>query len=129
MYGLCSDQLLVISVCFEADSFLGQLIDALDESGARQETYVLMISDHGEDCTEHRQNGKNNMYDSGSRVVMMLSGPGITAGQVLHTLTSLNDIFPTIIDMAGLAIPEGLAGSSLLPRKNASNSLLQPCMI
>lgn len=48
------------SMCFEADSFLGQMIDALDDSGARQSTFVLMISDHGEDATEHRQCGKNN---------------------------------------------------------------------
>ena len=46
------------SMCYEADTLLGQLIDALDESGARQQTYILMISDHGEDCTEHRQTGK-----------------------------------------------------------------------
>jgi hypothetical protein len=71
------------SMCYEADSLLGQLIDALDASGARQSTYVLMVSDHGEDCTEHRQTGKNNMYDSGSRVALMLSGPGIAPGQVL----------------------------------------------
>ena len=49
------------SMCYEADSLLGQLIDALDESGARQDTYVMMVSDHGEDCSEHRQNGKNNV--------------------------------------------------------------------
>eukprot|EP01043_Picozoa_sp_COSAG02_P015895 COSAG02_NODE_687_length_18478_cov_23.093476_15_plen_106_part_00 len=48
------------SMCYEADSFLGQIIDALDDSGARQSTFVLMISDHGEDATEHRQCGKNN---------------------------------------------------------------------
>lgn len=135
-------------MCFEADNLLGQIIDALDATGARSETYVLMISDHGEDNTEHRQCGKNNMYDSASRVAMLLSGPGITPGQIIPNLASLNDIFPTIlgkasatclhllacttgadrvraqpcnaavphhVDMASLQIPDGLAGSSLLP--------------
>lgn len=41
-------------MCVEADSFLGQIIDALDNTGARDNTYILMISDHGEDNTEHR---------------------------------------------------------------------------
>jgi len=41
-----------------------------------------MISDHGEDNIEHRQTGKNNMYDSASRVAMILSGPGIKPQQV-----------------------------------------------
>jgi membrane-anchored protein YejM (alkaline phosphatase superfamily) len=45
----------------QADSFLGLILDALDGSGARPQTYVMMVSDHGEDCAEHRQNGKNNM--------------------------------------------------------------------
>ena len=79
-----------------------------------------MISDHGEDATEHRQCGKNNMYDSGSRVALMLSGPGIAPGQVLGVdkIASLNDVFPTVMDMANLPIPDGLAGSSLLPLVN-----------
>ena len=51
------------SMCVEADSLLGKVIDALDSSGAgvRQRSYVMMISDHGEDNIEHRVTGKNNM--------------------------------------------------------------------
>ena len=108
------------SMCFEADDLLGQIINALDNTGARKETFVIMISDHGEDATEHRQCGKNNMYDSASRVAMIISGPGITPGQQIISLASLNDVFPTVLDMAGLAIPSGLAGSSLLPLANGA---------
>ena len=46
------------SMCFEADSLLGKVIDALDKAGGgavRQNSYVLMISDHGEDNIEHRK--------------------------------------------------------------------------
>eukprot|EP00912_Choanoflagellata_sp_UC4_P000515 UC4_evm3s321 len=49
------------SMCFESDSLLGKVIDSLDASGAREKTYIMMVSDHGEDNTEHRQTGKNNM--------------------------------------------------------------------
>ena len=54
------------------------------------------------------------MYDSGSRVALMLSGPGILPGQVLGVdkIASLNDVYPTVIDMAGLTIPNGLAGET-----------------
>ncbi len=103
------------SMCFESDDMLGQIIDALDDSGAADRTYVVMISDHGEDNFEHRQVGKNNMYDSASRVAMLLRGPGIAPGQVISNLTSLNDVYPTIVNMAGIAAnPDNLAGSSLL---------------
>ena len=93
------------SMCFEADDLLGQIIDALDNTGARKETFVIMISDHGEDATEHRQCGKNNMYDSASRVAMIITGPGITPGQQITSLASLNDVFPTVLDMAGRKPP------------------------
>ena len=55
------------------------------------------------------------MYDSGSRVAMMLSGPGVAPGQVINDLTSLNDVFPTCADAAAF-----LAGSRLLPIGSSS---------
>jgi len=53
--------------------------------------------------------GRNNMYDSGSRVAMMLSGPGVAPGQVINDLTSLNDVFPTCA-----ATPAVLSGPSVV---------------
>ena len=79
------------SMCYESDTLLGEVLNALDDSGSAANTYVMMVSDHGEDCVEHRQLGKNNMYDSASRVACILAGPGIKAGQSLPTLASLND--------------------------------------
>ena len=82
---------------YESDMLLGEVLDALDDSGSAANTYVMMVSDHGENCVEHRQLGKNNMYDSASRVACILAGPGIKAGQSLPTLASLNDVFPTVL--------------------------------
>ena len=45
----------------------------------------------------------------------IISGPGIAPGQQIRKFASLNDVFPTVLDMAGVEIPGGLAGSSLLP--------------
>ena len=92
-----------LSMCYEADSLLGEIIDALDASGARSSAYIIMISDHGEDNTEHRQTGKNNMYDSASRVAMILSGPSIKPGQLKSELASLNDIFPTVYTLRSVS--------------------------
>ena len=102
-------------MCTEADALLGRLLNALGE--AKEDTFVVFVSDHGEDNTEHRQQGKNNMYDSGSRVATMLAGPGVAPAQVFGpeaVLASLNDVFPTVLDMASQPLPAGLAGSSLL---------------
>jgi hypothetical protein len=116
------------SMCNEADALLGRVLDALDNSGpgVRENTFVLMVSDHGENNIEHRLAGKNNMYDSASRVAMLLSGPGIQAGQVVsETFASLNDVYPTVLDMGGVAADERKgrgkrAGSSLLPLVNGT---------
>lgn len=111
------------SMCYESDTMLGEIINALDQSGARDNTYVIMISDHGEDNIEHRQTGKNNMYDSASRVAMVLSGPGVATNQVIRSLTSLNDVYPTILDMARITdVPSNLAGGSLLQLVNTMDS-------
>jgi arylsulfatase A-like enzyme len=54
---------IYLSMCTEADELLGRVLNALAaKGGSPQNTYVVMVSDHGEDNTEHRQNGKNNMY-------------------------------------------------------------------
>ena len=103
------------SMCYEADTLLGAVINALDASGARDNTFVMMVSDHGENNYEHRQLGKNNFYDSASRLAMVLSGPGVAPHQVVPALASLNDVYPTVLDMAGVTrLPSNLAGSSLL---------------
>ena len=106
-----------LSMITEADELLGRVIDALDGApgSPRARTFVIMISDHGEDAAEHRQSGKNNMYDSASRVPMIVSGPGIAKGSAPVTaLASLNDVYPTLMAMARIPEPEGLAGYSVL---------------
>ena len=102
------------SMCYESDNLLGQILTALDQNTDRDSTYVMMVSDHGEDALEHRMIGKNNVYDSGSRVAMLLSGPKVTPGQQVTSLTSLNDVYPTVLDMAGISdLPSNLPGSTL----------------
>lgn len=62
------------------------------------------------------QVNKNSMLEASARVPFILSGPGIAAGQRSTELASLHDIFPTVLDMAGVPITDAdLAGESLLP--------------
>ena len=61
--------------------------------------------------------GKNTMYEAAARVPMILTGPGITPGTLVPALASLFDVYPTVLDLMGLAskTPDDLAGSSVLP--------------
>eukprot|EP01102_Stenamoeba_stenopodia_P007230 TRINITY_DN2011_c0_g6_i1.p1 TRINITY_DN2011_c0_g6~~TRINITY_DN2011_c0_g6_i1.p1 ORF type:complete len:825 (-),score=170.43 TRINITY_DN2011_c0_g6_i1:84-2489(-) len=100
----------------EADALLGLTLNALEEYGFMNSTYIIYTSDHGEMNMEHRQWLKNAMYEGSTRVPLLLSGPNIPAGKVVKNFTSLLDIFPTVMDLAGMAYPPtGLEGYSLLP--------------
>ena len=66
--------------------------------------------------TEHRMTGKNTMYEPAARVPMVLTGPGIAPRQI-RTVTSLFDVYPTVMDLMGLSalIPSDVAGGSIVP--------------
>ncbi|MDF3129730.1 sulfatase [Kiritimatiellaeota bacterium B1221] len=93
------------------DVALGQILDELDESGLREETLVIVTTDHGVAFPAM----KNNLTDHGTGVLFMVSGPGIPQGKVTDALTSQLDVFPTICEFTGITPPEWLEGKSLFP--------------
>jgi arylsulfatase K len=99
----------------ELDAMAGEVVRAVDELGLRDNTYFIFTSDHGEMNMEHRQFLKNALYEGSARVPLIIAGPGIKKGAVIDDLVSLIDIYPTLMDMAGLKHPMGLEGSSLMP--------------
>ncbi len=95
-----------------ADRSAGIVLDALKESGAYDDTVVLMTTDHG--LAWPRM--KCTLYDTGIGVALILRVPGMKrAGQQTDRLVSQVDLFPTICDLLGLEKPAGLQGVSLLP--------------
>lgn len=103
------------AMCAEVDAMIGELLDTLDALGLAENTYFIFISDHGENNMEHRQWYKMNLYESAARVPLVVAGPGVRRGAVLNNVTSLVDLYPTLMEMAGVAAPTGLDGESLLP--------------
>ncbi len=107
------------------DKMVGKVVGKLDELGLRENTLVIWTSDNG---TYDRitspfrgrdfQGGKGSTKDSGTWVGFIASWPGtIPAGMVSDSLVDLADVFPTLTDAAGVAIPEDLQvdGVSLMP--------------
>ena len=99
----------------ETDAMLGQVLDTLEATGQLDDTYVIFASDHGEMNMEHRQTLKNALYEASARVPLIVAGPGLQQGVISNDLVSLIDLFPTLMDMAGLDHPQGIDGVSLLP--------------
>eukprot|EP00947_MAST-08B_sp_MAST-8B-sp1_P002476 g2476.t1 len=100
----------------EVDAWMGMLLDALEARPDADRWFVIYLSDHGESAMEHRQTGKNSMYEASVRVPLMVAGPGIRRGvTVTDTLVSLLDVFPTLCDLGGVRKPDYLSGFSLAP--------------
>ena len=99
----------------EADAMLGAVLDAVDSAGLADNTYFVFLSDHGEMNMEHNMVYKSLFYEPSLRVPMMVRGPGIGAGRRITAPVSLVDVYPTVMELAGLAPDREFEGQSLVP--------------
>jgi len=99
------------------DDQLGRLLRALDESGQRNNTIVLFMSDHGEMLGDHGLFWKGPFFYEGMvRVPLIISCPGKFAqGLRREELVELVDLAPTLLEAVGLPVPGRMQGRSLLP--------------
>ena len=99
------------------DEKIGRLIDALEETGQRDNTIIIHTSDHGEMNGEHGMWRKSNMYEASARVPLQIVWPGqIPGGLRVPQNVSLVDLVATILDMSGASKEIApLDGDSLLP--------------
>ena len=89
------------------DHQLGLVMDALERSGRVDNTYLVLLADHGELLFDHGFSGKGERhYDACLRVPLMVSGPGLEQGTVRDEIVQLEDLFPTVLEMAGLPPPQ-----------------------
>lgn len=97
------------------DEQIGKILDALEASGQKEDTYVIFSADHGLSVGQHGLLGKQNMYDHSIRVPMMILGPDIPGNKAVTTDVYVQDIMPTVLEMAGVQKPEFVDFQSLLP--------------
>jgi len=76
------------------DETVGTTMEALRESGKLDNTIVIYTSDHS--WVYHR--AKASVYDAGTHVPLIISGPGVVKNKVVKDVVSLIDIMPTIIE-------------------------------
>lgn len=98
------------------DAQVGMLMQALQELELKQNTIVVLWSDHGYKLGEYGSWGKNTAYEVDARVPLIVRAPGVgTIGQISHSLVELVDLYPTLCELAGLPAPVGLEGTSFVP--------------
>ncbi|XP_020864467.1 arylsulfatase K [Phascolarctos cinereus] len=105
------------AMCAETDAMLGEIILTLYQLNLLQKTIVIFTSDHGELAMDHRQFYKMSMYEASSHVPLLMMGPSIKANLQVPDMVSLVDIYPTLLDIAGVPLPlhQNLSGYSLIP--------------
>ena len=96
------------------DAQVGRVLAALDRNGYRENTVVVLWSDHGWHIGEKAITGKNTLWDDGTRVPLIFAGPGVKAGQTCSQPAELLDIYPTLADLCGENDATGLEGHSLI---------------
>jgi arylsulfatase A-like enzyme len=91
------------------DAGIGRVLDRIDALGLTSSTLVIFMSDNGMNCGHHGIWGKGNgtrpqnMYDTSVKVPALFAQPGRIATAVRDELVSGYDVFPTLLDYAGLA--------------------------
>ncbi|MEM7144640.1 MAG: sulfatase [Verrucomicrobiota bacterium] len=111
------------------DSQIGRVLKALKDNKLDKNTIVVLWSDHGWHLGEKEITGKNTLWDDGTRVPLVFAGPGVTPGQVCTQPAELLDIYPTLLELAGLPPNKKLEGQSLIPQlEDAATKRKQPAI-
>ena len=92
------------------DGHLGRLLDSVDLAN----TIVIFSSDHGLAVGSHGLFGKQSVYEHSMKAPLILAGPGVPKGRS-DAFVYLHDIYPSVVDLLGGTIPDGLDGKSFVP--------------
>lgn len=94
------------------DAQIGRLLDELDALGIRDDTIVVLWSDHGYKLGDFGSWAKHTNFELDTRVPLIVSAPGLARGERCGALVELVDLHPTLSELAGLPIHPGAEGES-----------------
>ena len=99
------------------DAQIGLVLDALDRNDRWKDTVVVLVGDNGFHLGEH--GGllrKDTLFEEALRVPLIVAAPGLPhPGAVVRAPVELLDVYPTVVELAGLASASDLDGRSLVP--------------
>jgi arylsulfatase A-like enzyme len=102
----------------KVDAEMMKVLEALQATGQVENTVIIFISDHGEGMAAHHWNQKCILYNEVANIPCLVSFKGTTPGgrvNSTHLISPAMDIYPTVLDLAGVSVPEDLDGWSLEP--------------
>lgn len=104
------------------DEGLGRIRDALLSLGIERRTIVVYTSDHGSHFKTRNDEYKRSCHDASIRVPFVFDGPGFRGGGRVSRPVSTVDLVPTLLDAAGIEVPDSIEGRSLLAVDDESDA-------
>lgn len=98
------------ALCSFLDDNVGKIVSTLNQTGLFDNTHVVYTSDHGDNVGARGLWGKSTLYQETVKVPMIIAGPRLPAGVTCDTPVDLIDMYPTILDVAGLRWKDEMAG-------------------
>lgn len=97
------------------DDKVGEIIEMLKKKGLYDNTIIVYAADNGLAIGSHGLIGKQDLYEHSIKVPLIISGTGIPKEKVSDALVYLYDLFPTLCDLSGLPVQNGIDGKSIAP--------------
>ena len=99
-----------------ADRQIGRLVDQLEASGQLDHTWIFMLADHGEGLGSHGEAAHGVLlYDDTTWIPFLVRPPSGSGGHTMDFPTTIADVAPTVLGLAGLPMPEAVDGANLAP--------------
>lgn len=109
------------ALCTHIDHQIRVVIGTLRQQGLIDNTIIMFTSDHGDMLGTHRLWGKRMFYEPSANIPMLLMGvkddPRVGHHRTDDRLVALQDVMPTLLDLAGIPIPPTVEGQSMLADK------------
>jgi len=95
---------------------VGKIVKNLEERGLAENTVIVFLSDHGLALGEKQLLGKWTPYEDSLRIPFIVYDPRTSArkGKVMNEMVLNIDVAPTILELAGIEVPEGMDGRSMV---------------
>lgn len=114
--GIWKEMLQAYLACVTfVDHQLGRVMDALEQSPYADNTVIVLWSDHGYHLGEKNIVSKMSLYEESSRVPLIFAGPGVQQAGICNRPAGLIDLYPTLVELAGLPQNPANEGRSLAP--------------
>ncbi len=114
-----------LGCCNRVDENLGRLIECLKKKGIYENTVIIYTSDHGCHFRTRNAEYKRSCHEASIHVPLVIRGGQFNEKGRIRELVSLIDLPPTILDIAGIDIPQEYMGKSLLDFKGHDSVFLE----